>query len=540
MSETVPPPVSPPGAFAPLRNRLFAVIWAATVLGNVGTFMRDVASAWLVLDLSGAPAAVALVQAAGTLPIFLLAIPAGVLSDIMDRRRLLILVQCGLACVSASLLLVALTGTASVASLAGLTFLGGIGAALAAPVWQSIVPELVPRAELKGAVALNSLGFNISRSIGPALGGVLLASVGAAATYATDVMTYVVVVAALLWWPRQAAPRDDLSESFTGALRAGLRFARASRDLHRVLLLGALFFLCASAVWALLPIVAGRLLGGGPGFYGLALGAVGVGAIAGAVLLPRVRARMGANGVLLGSCVVTALVMAGLALAPPLWVAPPILLLLGAAWIAVLTTLNATTQAILPNWVRGRGLALYLTMFNGAMTAGSLTWGCVAELIGVPGSLLVAAVGLLAVGIVARGMALPAGESDLAPANHWPEPETADAVAGDRGPVLITVAYRIAAADRAAFLATLPSLSEERRRDGAYAWGVSEDAADPERLLEWFFVKSWAEHRRQHRRVSRADADLQAAQRALHRDATPPEVKHFLALDVLAQDRGRS
>ncbi|MDQ2106126.1 MFS transporter, partial [Azospirillum isscasi] len=244
------PPPQRASAFAPLRNRLFAVLWAAAVLGNVGTFMRDVASAWLVLDLSGSPSTVALIQAAGSLPIFLLAIPAGVLSDIMDRRRMLIVIQCLLACVSAALMIQAALGVASVASIAGLTFLGGVGAALMAPVWQSIVPELVPRGEMKGAVALNSLGINIARAIGPAAGGAILAAAGAAATYAVDVTSYVIVVAALLWWRRAPDARDALSEQFGGALRAGLRYARASRELHRVFLRAGLFFACASALWA--------------------------------------------------------------------------------------------------------------------------------------------------------------------------------------------------------------------------------------------------------------------------------------------------
>lgn len=522
-------PAPPPGAFAPLRHRLFAVLWVATVLGNVGTFMRDVASAWLVLDLSGSPGAVALVQAAGTLPIFLLAIPAGVLSDIMDRRRMLIAIQIALGCVSATLMLLAATGGASVATLVGLTFLGGVGAALMAPVWQSIVPELVPRAELKGAVALNSLGFNIARAIGPAAGGLILAGLGAAATYAADVLTYVAVVAALVWWRRAPDPDDALSERFGGALRAGLRFARASRPLHRVLLRAGLFFACASAVWALLPIIAGPILGGGPGFYGLLLGAVGAGAIGGAVLLPRLRERLGGDGVLLAGSAVTAAVMVALALGPPRWAAVPLLLVLGAAWIGVLTTLNAVTQAILPNWVRGRGLAIYLTVFNGAMTAGSLSWGALAEMVGVPVALWIGAVALLGIGLLLHRLPLPEGEADLTPSNHWPEPLTVEAVEGDRGPVLITVEYRVARDDRDAFLAALARLSEGRRRDGAYAWGVSEDAADSERYLEWFFVESWAEHLRQHRRVSHADADVQGELLAFHRGEQPPAVQHFLA-----------
>jgi len=525
------PATAQPGAFAPLRNRLFAVLWAATVLGNIGTFMRDVASAWLVLDLSGSPAMVALIQAAGSLPIFLLAIPAGVLSDILDRRRMLIVIQIGLGCVSLALLLQAAAGTASVASIIGLTFLGGVGAALMAPVWQSIVPELVPRSELKGAVALNSLGINISRAIGPAAGGAILTAFGAAATYSLDLATYVVVVLALIWWKRQPDPRDELSEQVGGALRAGLRYARASRELHRVFLRAGLFFACASALWALLPIVASRILGGGPGFYGLLLGAVGAGAIGGAILLPRVRDRLGQEGIMLGASVVTALVMVLLALAPPRWAAVPILLVAGAAWIAVLTTLNATTQSILPNWVRGRGLALYLTVFNGALTAGSLAWGALAEVIGVPATLWAGAAGLLVVAAVVRRVQLPAGDADLTPSNHWPEPLTTEPVRGDRGPVLITIEYRIAIDDHGAFLATLNRLAEARRRDGAYAWGVSQDSGDPERVLEWFFVESWAEHQRQHRRVSHADADLQGEARAFHRGDGPPKVEHFLAFD---------
>ncbi len=520
----------PAGTFAPLRNRIFAVLWIATILGNLGTFMRDVASAWLVIELSNSASAVALVQAATTLPIFLLAIPAGVLSDILDRRRLLVMVQAGLAAVSAMLALLAWWGGHSVASLVGLTLLGGIGAALSMPSWQAIVPELVGKAELKGAVALNSLGFNISRAIGPALGGLALASLGAAATYALDIVTYAVVIAALLWWPRPAAMRDGLSEHFGGALRAALRYARAAPDLRRVLLRAFLFFACASSLWALLPIVARDLLGGGPGFYGLLLGGVGAGAIVGALLMPRLRQRLDADGLVLAASLATAAVAAGLAFAPPQGGALAMSLILGAAWIGVLTTLNATTQAILPNWVRGRGLAIYLMVFNGAMAAGSIGWGLLADAVGVPTALLVGAGSLVASAWIAGRLGLPSGEADLAPSHHWPEPLLVEPVPGDRGPVLVKIAYRIRSEDRAAFLDILGRLASERRRDGAYAWGVSEDAADPERLVEWFFVESWAEHLRQHQRVSRADADLQQEARRFHAGAEPPKVDHFLGL----------
>ncbi|KQT52462.1 MULTISPECIES: MFS transporter [unclassified Aureimonas] len=525
-------PAPSPGSFAPLRHATFAVLWGATVLGNTGSFMRDVASSWLVTDLSASPAAVALIQAAGTLPIFLLAIPAGVLSDILDRRRFLIAAQVFLALVSLSLLLLSRTGLLTIEALVGLTFLGGVGAALVAPAWQSIVPELVPRAELKSAVALNSLGINIARSIGPAMGGLLLASFGAAVTYGADVASYILVISALLWWKRPPASDDALAEHFGGAFRAGLRYARASRELHRVLLRAAVFFALASAVWALLPLVARQLLGGDAGFYGILLGAVGAGAIGGALVMPRLRARLDADGLILLASLVTAGVMALLALSPPRLLALPLLFVLGGAWITALTTLNGTAQAILPNWVRGRALAVYLTVFNGAMTVGSIAWGLVAQEIGIPAALVAGAVALAAFALLLHRAKLPTGEVDLLPSNHWPEPLLAAAVADDRGPVIITIEYRVTAEDRPAFLAELRRFSASRRRDGAYAWGVSEDSAEPGTIVEWFFVESWAEHLRQHRRVSKADADVQAGVTRFHQGPESPKVRHLLALDA--------
>lgn len=524
MAETSPTT----GAFAPLRQKVFAVLWIATILGNVGTFIRDVASSWLVTDLSPEPAAVALIQAAATFPIFLLAIPAGVLSDILDRRKFLIAIQLILGSASICLLILSATGLQSISSLVALTFVGGIGAALMAPTWQAIVPELVDRSDVKGAIALNSLGINISRAIGPALGGILLASFGAAATYSVDVASYVFVIAALLWWPRGRGEDDALSERFFGAFRAGLRYAKASRELHVVLVRAFVFFAFSSAVWALLPLVARTILGGTAGFYGILLGAVGAGAIGGALVMPQLRARLDADGLMLFAAIVAAAVMAGLSLGPPQWLAVILLLLLGAGWITALTTLNGAAQSVLPNWVRGRSLAIYLTVFNGAMTAGSLSWGAVAEGIGIPATLLTASVGLLVAGVLFHRLKIPRGDADLVPSNHWPEPLTSAPVDHDRGPVLVTIEYRVAKGDRHAFTAALYRLSAERRRDGAYAWGVSEDANEPEIMLEWFFVESWAEHLRQHRRVSKADADIQANVRQYHRGDDPPLVRHLL------------
>jgi MFS family permease len=523
--------------FAPFRQTTFAVLWIATVLGNTGSFMRDVASAWLVTDLSSAPAAVAMIQAASTIPVFLLAIPAGVLSDILDRRKLLITMQLVLASVSATLMLLSYTGVLTVGVLVALTFVGGVGAALASPTWQSIVPELVPRQDLKNAVVLNSLGFNIARSIGPAAGGLLLAALGAAVAYSADVVSDLVVVAALAWWRRAPSADDELSERFFGAFRAGLRFVRSSRELHVVLMRAAIFFAFSSVLWALLPIVARQLLGGNAGFYGILLGAVGAGAILGALVLPQLRRRFDADGLLLGAAIIAAITMAVLALAPPRWLAVVILLGLGGAWIVALTSLNGAAQAILPNWVRGRGLAVYLMIVNGAMAGGSLGWGIVAGALSVPATLLVSACGLFVVAFILHRIKLPAGEADLKPSNYWPEPLTADPVEHDRGPVLVLIEYRIAKDDRLKFFQCLKRLSQARRRDGAYGWGITEDAADSERIVEWFLVESWAEHLRQHHRLSNADADIQRETTQFHIGPNPPVVRHFLALEL--DDVGR-
>jgi MFS family permease len=536
MAESAPSKAAP-GGFAPLKIPVFAVLWGATVLGNVGSFMRDVASSWLVTDLSSNPSAVALMQTAATLPVFLLAIPAGVLSDILDRRRFLIFVQILLACVSGTLLLLSQSGALTVEYLLALTFIGGIGGALMGPTWQSIVPELVPRADLRNAVALNSLGINIARAIGPAAGGLLLASFGAGAAYGADVLSYVFVVSALLWWRRPKVEDNGLSEHFFGAFRAGIRYARASRELHVVLLRAAVFFVFSSSVWALLPLVARQMLGGTAGFYGILLGAVGAGAIGGAVLLPRLRQRLNADGLVLLAAVITAVVMALLSMAPPQWLAVLLLLALGAGWIIALTSLNGAAQGVLPNWVRGRGLAIYLMVFNGAMAAGSLLWGLIAQEIGVAATLLAGGIGLLVISLLFHRIRLPEGEADLQPSNHWPEPLLNTPVENDRGPVMIQVEYRVRLEDRPQFLRTLQRLSRVRRRDGAYAWGLTEHTADPQCVMEWFMVESWAEHLRQHQRVSHADADLQQEALQFHIGPEKPLVHHFLSLDLRHVER---
>ena len=517
--------------FAPLKQATFAVLWVATVLGNVGGFMRDVASSWLATELSSSPFDVAMIQVAAVLPICLFAIPAGALADIFDRRRMLVAVQLMLAAVSGMLLMLIHFHALTLEYLVALTFLGGVGGAFFGPAWQSILAELVDRSQLTRAVALNSLGVNVSRSIGPALGGIALVALGAAATYGVDVASDILVIAALFWWRRVASPGKQMPEQFVGALRAGVRYAHASPELHRVLARAALFFSFASAIWALLPLIARQMLGASSGFYGVLLSGVGAGAIGGALLLPAVKRWAGPDTLVLAASLLSAAVMAGVVLFPSRVVAVCLMLLLGVAWIAALTTLNSVAQSILPGWVRGRGLAVYLTVFNGAMAVGSLAWGGIAGAVGVRSALLIAGSGLALAALLAYRLKLPSGDADLETPGSWPEPSRADSLGIARGPVLIQVEYRIRREDRSAFLASVRKLSVARRRDGAYAWGVAEHTDDAERVIEWFLVESWAEHMRQHQRVTNEDAHLHKEVSAFHNGSTPPVANHFVALD---------
>lgn len=514
--------------WAPLKSRLFLMIWLAALVSNTGSWMRDVASGWLMTELAPSPVMVSLVQAATTLPIFLLSLPAGALADIVDRRRMLIVVQFGLLIVAVLLALAAQADAMTPTLLLGLVLAGGVCTAIAGPAFQAIVPELVPKSILRPAIALNSLGFNISRAVGPALGGIVVAGAGAAAAYWLDAASYVLVVAVFLFWRRSNPPRDLPPESFLPAIRTGLFYALRSPDVVRVLVRAATFFIFASSYWALLPLIARQQLNGDAAYYGILLTAIGAGAVTGALLLPKLA--VSADRLVLGGTLLTAAATLGLATFADRLVAPLFLFLNGVAWIAVLTTLNVAAQSALPNWVRARGMAVYLTVFFGSMTFGSALWGLAAQTWSIPVALLVSSAGAVISGsALAFIVRLPESERDLTPSMHWPEPAAASSVEVDRGPVQISIAYQIDAPDRTAFLTELSELAHIRRRDGAFGWRVFEDAADPRLFEEVYHATSWLEHLRQHRRVTEADRQVQVRVTSFHRGASPPVVRHLLA-----------
>jgi len=520
--------------WAPFRSKAFAIVWSANLVGNMGIWMRDVGAGWLMTTLSASATGVAMVQVATTLPIFLLSLPAGALADIVNRRRLVLWVNAVIALVMLGMAALAQAGRMTPTLLIVGLLLAGAGAGLMAPVQQSLTPLLVPRGQLRSALALNSMGFNVSRAIGPAVGGVVLASAGVAVNFLADALSYLAVIAAFWWWKAATTPASSgTPEHLVGAMRAGLRYAWHAPALQRVIQRAGSFFIFASAYWALLPLIARQELGGGPAYYGVLLGSMGAGAVTSAVALPTLRKHMSAEGVLRLGITLSIAVLVALATIKHQAGGAAALALAGAAWIAVLTTANATAQANLPTWVRGRGLAVYLTVFYGAMTLGSLVWGQVADLMGVPAALLAAACVGVASLIIGWRKPLPQSEPNLTPSMHWPEPgltqEMATSLAQDRGPVLVTVEYRIDPARSGEFLALLSGFAHERFRDGAYQWGVFQDMADATHFVEHFLVPSWQEHERQHRRVTRDDADLQDRIREFHLGLGAPVVQHFIA-----------
>ena len=514
----------------PLANPVFRALWIATVVSNIGTWMHDVGAGWLMTSLSPDPLMVALVQAATTFPMFVLALPAGALADIVDRRRLLLGAQLFGLVAAMTLAAITLAGFTTAWILLVFTAAIAMGAAFSAPAFQAIVPELVPRPALQQAVALNSLGVNIARAIGPALGGLIIAASGPAAVFAANALSILGILAVLARWRRVAPDRHLPAEHMVGAMRAGLRYALRAPELQVVLIRSVGFFLFASGLWALLPIIARRDLELGPLGYGGLLTFMGLGAITGAVLMPKLRGRMGANAITLAASILLAAAMAGLSQASVFATAAAALFVAGLAWIAMMASLNGGAQATSPGWVKARALAIYLLVFQGSMAAGSTLWGSVASAIGVPSTLLVAA-GLLTAASLILAWRFPldrASTLDLAPSAHWPAPLVDGTVEHDSGPVLVTIEYRVDPAKVSDFFVAMQEMRRIRRRDGAIHWGVYEDTSQPGTVVETFTVESWLEHLRQHERVTNADRIQQEALAAFRSGDALPVVHHFV------------
>jgi MFS family permease len=513
---------------------VFRALWIAQFASNVGTWMQTVGAQWLLVDRS--PLLVSLVQTASTLPIVLLTLPAGAWADLADRRRLLLGAQVAMFVAAAALATTTFLGAVSPALILALTFALGCGNAVASPAWQAIQPDLVDRGLLPQAAALNGLNMNVARAVGPAIGGFVVAAVGAGWVFALNAVSFIGIAAVVAGWrpPERGdtGPRERLGE----ALRAGGRYVRHALIVRRLLYRAILFIPAASAVWALLPVVAARNLRLGSAGYGLMLGMVGIGAVAGAVVMPRLRVKVGSARLVSGAMVVTAAAMVVVGTAGSAVLAAVALLPVGASWIAVMSSLNSGLQLALPNWVRARGLAYYLVVFQGAQAVGAVVWGAVADATSVTTALLVAAAVLLVGFVIGVRSPMPdTTKLDRTPSAHWPAPQLIFTPDAADGPVLVTLTYRVAEEDGIAFTEAMRHVGRSRRRTGALRWELFRDGSDPTRFVESYLVGTWAEHLRQHEnRLTGADRSFE--DQAYRYALGEPEVAHLFPPTVGESD----
>jgi len=492
-------------AWGPLRRALFRSVWIATIVSNVGSWMQDVGAGWLMTSLTTSPALVALVEAADSFAVMILAMPAGAIADIVDRRRLLIAAQTYLMVVTGILAVLTFMGLMTAWLLLGFIFALGLGTAVMMPAWSAIVPDLVPAEELPAAVGLNSVAVNVSRAIGPAIAGLLVAAIGPWLVFALNALSYIGIIMVLVAWKHEHHKSTLPAERFVSAVRVGMRFVMHSGHLKAVLVRGIAFFVFASATWSLFPLVVRNELRRGPETYGLLLTCIGIGAVSGAIFLPRIRARASRDVVVAGASVLYAAAALTLAYSEHLAVLIAAMFATGVAWIAILSALQVAAQTTLPPWVRARGLAAFVVIFMGGMALGSVLWGQVASRVGIPIALAAAAAGML--------VAIPAtwrfklGDHevfDFSPAMDLPLPILAESPEPDAA-VMVSIRYRVRADKRTEFVEAMQAVREMRRRNGAYFWQLFHDPADPTEFVEVFMDESWLEHLRQHERASVTD-----------------------------------
>lgn len=525
---------APPSSLAPLKGPVFRMLWLAWLAANVTMWMNDVAAAWLMTTLTDSAVMVALVQAASTLPVFVLGLPSGALADIVDRRRYFAVTQLWVACVAMVLCLASLADALSAPLLLALTFANGIGLAMRWPVFAAIVPEVVPRHELPAALALNGVAMNMSRVIGPVVAGALLAGAGAAVVFALNAVLAVVAFVLILRWKSQRKVSALPGERFLGAMRVGLQHVTQSPRMRAVLIRIFLFFLQSTSLTALLPLVARSLHGGGAGTFTLLLAAMGAGAVAAALYLPRLRQDIGRDQFVRWGTGVHALAAVTVVFAPSLWLAVPAMAVAGMAWIGAANSLTLAAQMALPNWVRARGMSIYQMALMGGSAAGAALWGQVASWSSVPASIVAAAVAGPLVLALTRRLTVDGGEDDdLSPARPGSAAPTpiVEPLADD-GPVMVTVEYLIDPARADDFMAVMEQTRSARLRQGALSWGLFRDPAAPGRYLEYFLDETWVEHLRRLERFTAADVGLREKRLAFHLGAEPPKVQRFIAESI--------
>ena len=516
-------------ALSPMRYPVFRAVWITSTISNLGGLIQSVGASWMMISIAHSADMVALVQASVAMPVMLLSLAAGAVADNRDRRVVMLGALFFMLAVSVLLAACAWAGLITPWLLLLFTFLIGCGTAFNSPAWQASVGDMVPRTELVGAVTLNSLGFNIARSVGPAIGGAIVAVAGVAAAFAVNAASYVALIAVLARWRPARAPELHPRESLGVAMAAGVRYVMMSPAIRAVLLRSAIFGAGASALMALMPLVAKELLGGGPLVYGLMYGAFGAGAVAGAIGAARLRRAFSTESIIRWACIAFAIASAVTGASTRLPATLAGLMLAGAGWMLAFATLNVAVQLSTPRWVVARALALYQMAAFGGIAGGSWLWGEVAVAGSITSSLFAAAALLFACAALGAWRPLAqAQDLDLDPLRPWREPETAVPVGPRTGPVVISVEYLIREEDQLRFLAAMAERRRIRRRDGALNWRLLRDLSNSELWIERYETPTWLDYRRLNSRLTRDDAVVPESLRALHRGDGPPRVRRMI------------
>jgi MFS family permease len=520
-------------AWAPFASGAFLWLWVANIVNSLGTWIQNTASGWIMTDLAPSPIMVSLVQAAAQLPVFLLALPAGALADLMDRKRNLVLTNMFMLAVAGALAIVAALGHVDATVLLVMTALLAVGAALNNPAWGASVQLTVPRQDLAQALVLNSVGFNITRVVGPALAGLILATAGATIAFGANAASFafvVVVVAFVLTFPRTQTSIDVPREPFRSAMRVGVAYSLAEPVVRSALVRSAAFYGCGSAIWALLPLYVRQVLGLSSASFGVMMGVIGAGAVLGALAMPRLRKSFQRNNLIMLSGALCGLALLPLAVIPSAMTAHAALLVFGIAWVVGASNLQATVQLAAAPWVRARVLALYQAVFNGSMGLGAFLWGWLGNHAGLTETILAAGLASCVVALLTRAVELPAEISDpSAPAK--PVSRTLS-IAEEMVPLLhsaqhglvVEISYRIDSAAAAAFRAAMADVRLSRYRAGAVGFVLARDVSDPTRWVEMFRIRDWNELQRAIGRHNLADSEAVDRARSYHIGAEPPRL----------------
>ena len=538
-SEGLPPRAST-SPLVPLRQPIFRAIWFATLVSNFGGLIQAVAASWLMTTIATSPDMVALVQASMALPVMLFSLAAGAISDNYDRRLIMLISQTFMFAASTTLAVLTWSGLIGPWLLLTFTFLIGCGIALNNPAWQSSVGDMVPRHDIPAATILNSAGFNVARSVGPALGGLIVASAGVATAFVINAMSYVGLIVVLVRWrpdrPKRLLPRETMGI----AMSAGLRYVAMSPNILSVILRGFAFGFSGIVALALLPLIARELVKGGPLTFGILLGAFGVGAVVGAFLSAQLRQMLATETLVRATFIVFAGAVAVAAVSTWMWLMMLALSVAGACWVLTLSTFNATVQLSAPRWVVGRALALYQMATFGGMAGGSWLWGLLTLHFGTEPALLTAA-GTLVIG-AALGIRYPLPPLttlNLDPLSRWREPQIAVHIEPRSGPITVTIEYLIRDEDVFAFLAAMSERRRIRRRDGARQWTLLRDLVNPDLWIERYECATWVEYIRHNQRVTQADAEIGDRVRALHYGANAPMARRLIERQVSSPPRLR-